>query len=143
MKHHKIRRIETSSDCESFIQACCSCGWHTKPISNMHNAQLTVLCNMETTHLRMQDGEQRLFIGYAIERCGELEYSDSFLFWSTERGAYDVYEFAMKTAMDRGNGFKWDRALQVYWNTDSSVIEGKGQRMVDKGDEAIVEKYYG
>ena len=56
---HKIERVNTASDCESFIEGKCSCGWTTGKVSNMHNSQLTVLNNMEINHLRLADRQER------------------------------------------------------------------------------------
>jgi hypothetical protein len=138
---HVITRKTSADEHESYIEGVCSCGWTTRPISNMHNAQITVLSNMETTHLKMQDGEQRLWIGHATEINEGYKYSASFLFWSTTKGASDAHTVAMKKACDRGMEISWDSEIRAWCTSDSTAFKADGYGVVQREHEEIVARY--
>jgi len=80
----------------------------------------------------------KYYIGKIMERNGEFEYTDRYLF-KTEG---DPHEFAAKTAMEWRGGSEadWDEEHEGYW-CDHTLIFDHECMEIPEGDFIVLNKY--
>jgi hypothetical protein len=80
----------------------------------------------------------KYYIGKILERNGEFEYTDMYLF-KTEG---DPHKFTEKTAMEWRGGDEdgWDEAQDGYWS-DHTLIFNAGHNEIPEEDFIVLNKY--